>query len=99
VIGGSVWVADYGSGQVSTVRAAISASGADFDGIAISGGAVWAGDFNNGLVDRISPASNSIAARVNVGGGPRYVLAVGGDLWVALFDDGAVVRLRPSAAR
>lgn len=95
---GSGWVTCEGAvyrfdPSTGTVRARISASGAAFDGIAISGGAVWVGDLNNDLVDRISPASNTITASVNVGGGPRHIAVVGGGLWVALFDAAAVVRL------
>jgi YVTN family beta-propeller protein len=78
------------------VRKIISAPGAGFDGIAISGGAVWVGDLNNGLIDRISPARNAITGSVSTGGGPRHVVAVGGDLWVALFDAAAVVQLHPA---
>jgi streptogramin lyase len=97
---GSGWVTCKGSvvrfdPATGAVTATIGAPAAGFDGIAVSGGAVWVGDLLGGVIDRISPASNAITAIVHVGGGPRHIVAVRGDLWVALFDDGEIVRLHP----
>lgn len=82
--------------STGAITAKISSPGAGFDGIAISGGAVWVGEITGGRVDRISPSSNSIAGMINLGGGPRHIVASGGDLWVALFDSANLVRLHPA---
>lgn len=83
--------------STGAVTAKISSPGAGFDGIVISGGAVWVGEITTGLVDRISPTSNSITGTVTLGGGPRHIVATGGDLWVALFDSADLVRLHPAS--
>ena len=82
--------------STGAVIAKISSPGAGFDGIVISGGAVWVAEITTGRVDRISPASNSITGTVTLGGGPRHIVAIGGDLWVALFDSADLVRLHPA---
>ena len=45
------------------------------------------------LVAKIDPSSNSVVGVIRVGGGPRSVVLLHGDLWVAEFDDATVARV------
>ena len=46
---------------------------------------------------RVDPATNAVTGEIPIGGGPRSMAPAAGDLWVCLFDDNAVARIRLQA--
>lgn len=95
--GGTVWRIDPDTNQVV---AGIEVSDILVD-VAVGEEAVWASNGNHGrfgAVWRIDPETNQLAssAAIQVGGGPSDVEVAYGSVWVALADDGAVVRIDPT---
>jgi YVTN family beta-propeller protein len=95
--GGTVWRIDPNTNEVV---AGIEVSSILVD-VAVGEGAVWASNGNHGrfgAVWRIDPETNQLSrsAPIRVGGGPSDVEVAHGSVWVALADDGAVVRIDPT---
>lgn len=93
---GTIWRIDPASNDV-VAGVDVPSTLAD---VAVGEGAVWASNGNHGRfggVWRIDPRTNRLAGRpIRVGGGPSDVEVAYGSVWVALADDGAVVRVDPA---
>ena len=93
---GTVWRIDPATNEVV---AGVDVSSTLVD-VAVGEGAVWASNGNHGRfggVWRIDPRTTRLAGRpIRVGGGPSDVEVAYGSVWVALADDGAVVRIDPT---
>ena len=65
------------------VQAEIEIGGGQLLGLAADADSVWPISYDNGTISKVDPASNKIAAVVDLGAGAASALAVDGDVWVA----------------
>ena len=102
--GGSLWVENYGSADVTrvdtasgTVLATIKVGALPYD-VCYAFGAVWVTDYGSGTVSRIDPATNTRTA-VATGGQPTGIAGAGGAVWVGLGSAGTVARIDPATLK
>jgi YVTN family beta-propeller protein len=102
--GGGVWVAntfdnvvvriDPGTDEVADIYPVTGSP----SGIAFGFDAAWVANETEATVSRIDPASGTVTP-INVGNGPRHVLAAAGGVWVANRLDGTVTKIDPTTNR
>ena len=101
---GAVWVATV-SGAVARInprtnRLSRLIAVEDAACVTVARSGVWVTSPNRGVVTRIDPATNEIAAEIDVGAFPQGIIAGFGAVWVASADppegvNGAVSRINP----
>ena len=100
--GTNIWVANYGSNNVSkinvstnTVAATVSV-GAAPHGVAFDGTNIWVTNYNSGNVSKINVSTNTVAATVSVGTAPVGVAFDGTNIWVANYSSNNVSKINVS---
>ena len=99
---GSIWVANYGSGELERIDAArnrvvahIPLSGSPY-GVSYGAGGIWATSFDTRTVTRVDPSTGRIVAKIDVGSDEQAgILALRDTVWVAVYGAGKVVRIDP----
>jgi hypothetical protein len=96
---GSIWALDSGGTlyrirpKAPKVTRRINLSVAAAYNIWIGGGSVWVAADQGASVVRVSPASNSVVARIEAGDGPASMAFDGGTAWVVNHRDTTVNRI------
>jgi hypothetical protein len=89
----SVWVSDYGLGQVRRYDPTTGELEATVEtrtpvGVLATEDGVWTANHRYGAVSRIDPGSDQIAVEIEVGpegaSGPKELIEAGGDVWVGI---------------
>ena len=89
----SIWVSDYGLGQVrrydatsADLRATVETRTPE--GVLATEDGVWIANHRYGTVSRIDPETNQVAVQIEVGpegsSGPKGLIEAGGDVWVGI---------------
>jgi DNA-binding beta-propeller fold protein YncE len=99
---GSVWALDSAStlyrirpATARVTRRIALAAPAPYN-IWIGGGSVWVVADGSGQVVRVSPATNRVLARIEVGDGPADLVFAGARAWVINHRDRGLVRIDPA---
>ena len=100
---GSLWIMTRGEGErlektLARFDAATGAVQAQIPlpavgaGVVASGGFVWVTSPFKGQIFKIDPATDTVAAVIDLGGSPYYIAAGEGSLWIATNQDPIVVQ-------
>jgi hypothetical protein len=98
---GSGWVTDEDGvirfdPATGREQARITDIGRQLDGVVVTAGAVWAVSIADDQLTRIDAGSNKPSGSLGVCTGPRHLTVAQGDIWIACFDAGMLVRLHPN---
>lgn len=102
---GSVWVADYGSAQLTRVDPATNRAtgtvkvGAEPCGLAAGAGSLWVDGYGTNAVERVSPRTMKRIASIPAGPGVWDVAFDGRYVWADDNTNGVVVKIDPARDR
>jgi streptogramin lyase len=104
---GAIWVSNVNDGTVSRLDAASGRqttsvkAGASPVNLDVRPGAapeVWVPDDTGGHVTRVDATAGTVVETIDATGkGPALLAAVGGDIWVTMYEAGEVWRITPAA--
>jgi streptogramin lyase len=102
---GGAWVAseDGTVGELEPASGIVTrsiAAGADADFLGFSPDSVWVTNYRSEFLRRIDPATGTVAAKLDIGGGGAEGVAFdGSSLWVAMYNAGEILGIDPSNGR
>ena len=100
--GANIWVANYGSNNVTKLRASDGATlgtfsvGTSPNGIAFDGANIWVTNYGSNNVSKLRASDGFTLGTYSVGTGPASVAFDGANIWVANPNSSNVTKLRAS---